>query len=187
MADPIRSLRSHTLVIPLANIDTDQIIPARMLTTTSRHGLGEHLFADVRGVGMIGEALSDPRASRCQILVAGDNFGCGSSREHAPWALLDHGFRAVISTGFADIFAQNAIKNGLLPVVVEMDVHRALVGEPWAEIEIDLPDQTLRWPDGTLFSFSIDAFAKQSLLTGVDELDWLLDQSAAIDAFEEQR
>src|SRR6516164_1267704 len=158
------TLTSRTVVLPAANIDTDQIIPARFLTTTTRAGLGKHLFADWRydehGVPRAEFALNQPSATGARILVAGDNFGCGSSREHAPWALVDYGFRAVISTRIADIFRNNALKNGLLPIVLDAQSHAKLLAAPGATVRIDLAAQTVALPDGTKSSFAIDAFAR---------------------------
>ena len=186
--DPINVIRSRTVVMPSSNIDTDQIIPARFLTTTTRDGLGAALFADWRygadGSPNPGFVLNRPEAKGCEILVAGRNIGCGSSREHAPWALLDFGFRAVISTEIADIFRNNSLKNGLLPVVVDEATHAWLVANPGAEVEIDLPSTTLRLPDGRSVSFPVEAFARYCLMNGVDELGYLLKQADAIAAYE---
>ena len=187
MPEPVGVIRSQTLVLDTDNVDTDQIIPARFLTTTSREGLGQHLFADWREKGPHRETFADARARACQILVAGDNFGCGSSREHAPWALLDFGIRAVVSTSVADIFTANAIKNRLLPVVVDSETHRWLLQHPWAEVEIDLARQTLTLPDDSTATFPVDGFAKQCLLAGTDELGWLLAQQERIGAYEQAR
>ena len=186
--DPINRIRSRTVVMPSSNIDTDQIIPARFLTTTTRDGLGAALFADWRygadGSPNPGFVLNRPEAKGCEILVAGRNIGCGSSREHAPWALLDFGFRAVISTEIADIFRNNSLKNGLLPVVVDEATHAWLVENPGAEVEIDLSSTTLRLPDGRSVSFPVEAFARYCLMNGVDELGYLLKQADAIAAYE---
>ena len=150
--EPIRRLRSRTAVLPFTNIDTDQIIPARFLRTTTRSGLGQNLFADwrYRADGSLAAdfPLNQPQASGCAILVTDRNFGCGSSREHAPWALLDYGFRAVISTEIADIFRSNSLKNGLLPVVVDEPTARWLLAHPGAEVELDLESTSVRLPDG---------------------------------------
>ena len=186
--DPITVIRSRTAVMPSSNIDTDQIIPARFLTTTTRDGLGTALFADWR-YGTDGRpnpefVLNRPEAQGCEILVAGRNIGCGSSREHAPWALLDYGFRAVISTEIADIFRNNSLKNGLLPVVVDEATHAWLVANPGAEVEIDLPSTTLRLPEGRSVTFPVEAFARYCLMNGVDELGYLLKQADAIAAYE---
>jgi 3-isopropylmalate/(R)-2-methylmalate dehydratase small subunit len=186
--DPITHFRSRTVVLPSDNIDTDQIIPARFLTTTTREGLGAALFADWRygpdGAPRNDFVLNRPEARGCAILVAGRNIGCGSSREHAPWALLDYGFRAVISTEIADIFRSNSLKNGLLPVVVDEATHRWLIANPGAEVEVDLPSATIRLPDGRVVPFPIEAFARYCLMNGVDELGYLLSQGEAIDAYE---
>ncbi|PZN34450.1 MAG: 3-isopropylmalate dehydratase small subunit [Proteobacteria bacterium] len=186
--DAIRTLESPTVVLPYTNIDTDQIIPARFLTTTTKEGLGRQLFADWRydadGTPKADFPLNRPEAHGCTILVAGRNFGCGSSREHAPWALLDYGFRAVISTEIADIFRNNSLKNGLLPIVVEEPVHEWLLANPGARVRIDLESSTLSLPDGTTASFPIEAFARYCLLNGIDELGFLLRQDAAIAKYE---
>jgi 3-isopropylmalate/(R)-2-methylmalate dehydratase small subunit len=186
--EPIRIIRSSTVVMPAANIDTDQIVPARFLTTTSREGLGKALFADWRydasGAPRADFVLNTPAASGCRILVAGRNIGCGSSREHAPWALLDYGFQAVVSTEIADIFRSNSLKNGLLPVIVDGATHAWLLEHPRAELEIDLPAGQVRLPDGRTASFPIEAFARYCLVNGIDELGYLLGQSDAIAAFE---
>jgi 3-isopropylmalate/(R)-2-methylmalate dehydratase small subunit len=186
--DPINVIRSRTVVMPSSNIDTDQIIPARFLTTTTRDGLGAALFADWR-YGADGRpnpefVLNRPEAKGCEVLVAGRNIGCGSSREHAPWALLDFGFRAVVSTEIADIFRNNSLKNGLLPVVVDAATHAWLVANPGVEVEIDLPSTTLRLPDGRRVSFPVEAFARYCLMNGVDELGYLLQQAEAIADYE---
>ena len=186
--EPIRQLRSRTAVLPFTNIDTDQIIPARFLTTTTRSGLGKRLFADWRydehGVPRAEFALNQPSAAGCRILVAGHNFGCGSSREHAPWALIDYGFRAVISTEIADIFRYNALKNGLLPVIVAQPTATWLIAHPGAALTIDVGRTTLALPDGTTVSFPLEAFAQHCLLEGVDELGFLLARANDIDAYE---
>ncbi len=188
---PVRQVRSRTVVLPATDVDTDQIIPARFLTTTSRDGLGRALFADWRfdanGRPRPEFALNRPEAGGCEILVAGRNFGCGSSREHAPWALCDFGIRAVISTSIADIFSSNALKNGLLPVRVDAATHTWLLANPGVEIEIDLESRTLTLPDGKRVPFPIEPFARHCLLNGVDQLGYLHSQRPAIDAFEELR
>ncbi len=188
--DPITVIRSKTVVLPSTNIDTDQIIPARFLTTTTRDGLGQALFSEWRylpdGQPNADFVLNQPAAKGCQVLVAGRNIGCGSSREHAPWALLDFGFRAVISTEIADIFRNNSLKNGLLPVVVDEATHAWLIANPGVEVEIDLPATTLRLPDGKTVKFPIEAFSRYCLMNGVDELGYLLSQTAAIEQFERQ-
>jgi len=189
--ESIRVLRSRTVVLPAANIDTDQIIPARFLTTTTRDGLGKHLFADWRydahGAPLAEFILNRPAAQDCHILVAGRNFGCGSSREHAPWALLDYGFRAVISTQIADIFRSNSLKNGLVPVVVDVPTGDWLMAHPGAEVNIDLPSATLSLPTGAQVPFPLETFARYCLLNGIDELGFLLERQAQIEAFERRR
>lgn len=190
---PFTTLTSHMVAIPVENIDTDQIIPARFLKTTSKAGLGQNLFADWRyqpdGAPKPDFALNQPEAQGAQILLAGDNFGCGSSREHAPWALMDFGFQAVVSTSFADIFRNNALKNGLLPVIVDAETHRQLFSlveeEPDTQITIDLGSQTLRLPDGRGVTFPIDEFSKTCLLEGIDQLGYLLKHDAGIAAYEQ--
>ena len=182
------SLVARTLVMPECNIDTDQIIPARFLTTTSRDGLGRFAFNDWRyladGSDNPGFAFNRAENTGAQILVAGHNFGCGSSREHAPWALLDLGLRAVISSQIADIFRSNALKNGLLPIVLEPDLVAELLARPGIELHIDIADRSVTLPDGRSVMFELDAFAQTCLLEGVDQLGYLLKQDAAISAFE---
>jgi 3-isopropylmalate/(R)-2-methylmalate dehydratase small subunit len=186
--EPISVIRSRTVVMPSSNIDTDQIIPARFLTTTTRDGLGEALFADLRrdhaGVPRPDFVLNRPGSQGCSVLVAGRNFGCGSSREHAPWSLLDYGFRAVVSSEIADIFRSNSLKNGLLPLVVDEATHAFLLANPGIEVEIDLPATTLRMPGGREARFPVEPFARYCLMNGVDELGYLLSRAAEIDAFE---
>jgi 3-isopropylmalate/(R)-2-methylmalate dehydratase small subunit len=185
------TLTSRTVVLPAHDIDTDQIIPARFLTTTSRTGLGQHLFADWRydehGAPRPDFALNRPESAGCRILVAGRNFGCGSSREHAPWALIDHGFRAVISTAFADIFRNNALKNGLLPVAIDESSGAWLIAHPGAEVTLDVAGGTVVLPTGKTVHFPLEAFARHCLLEGVDELGFLLARSAEIDAYERRQ
>jgi 3-isopropylmalate/(R)-2-methylmalate dehydratase small subunit len=184
----IKRIQSKTLVIPATNIDTDQIIPARFLTTTTKEGLGKQLFADWRyerdGTPKRDFVLNRPEAAGAQILVAGRNFGCGSSREHAPWALLDFGIRAVVSTEVADIFRGNSLKNGLLPVIVDDETSRWLLAHPGAEIDIDLEAKRLTLPTGSAVSFPIEAFARHCLLNGIDELGYLLGKIDAIERHE---
>jgi 3-isopropylmalate/(R)-2-methylmalate dehydratase small subunit len=186
--EPFTALTSRTLVLPDANIDTDRIIPARFLTTTTRAGLGAHLFADwrydERGAPRPDFALNRPEAAGCSVLVAGRNFGCGSSREHAPWALLDYGFRAVISTEIADIFRNNSLKNGLLPVVVDDGTSAWLIDHPGAEVRLDVARAALTLPTGATVSFPLEPFARHCLLEGVDELGFLLARGSEIEAFE---
>ena len=186
------SLASRVVPLPTENIDTDRIVPARFLTGTGREGLGQALFADWRRTAE-GEANPDcpldlPIYAGAEILLAGDNFGCGSSREHAAWALAEHGIRVVVSTGFADIFRGNALRNGLLPVEVEPAVHRRLLGQvrrdSTAAARVDLEEQRLELPDGERVAFEIDPFAKRCLLRGVDQLGFLLEQLPAIEAWE---
>ncbi len=182
---------------PLAidNIDTDQIIPARFLKTTSKIGLDKNLFCDWRydadGNPKPDFILNQPEGREAQILLAGDNFGCGSSREHAPWALTQYGFRAVISTSFADIFKGNSLKNSLLPIVIPPDAHKKLFAtrekDPSATVTIDLAAQTVTLPDGDKVTFPIDEFAKYCMLGGVDELGYILQQEEAIAAYEAKR
>jgi 3-isopropylmalate/(R)-2-methylmalate dehydratase small subunit len=190
--EPFKTFTSRVVSLPTDNIDTDQIIPARFLKTTDKAGLGENLFADWRydaaGQPRPDFALNRPEAYGAQVLLAGDNFGCGSSREHAPWALSGFGFRAVISTSFADIFRNNALKNGLLPIVLNADTHRKLLEqaliEPGIQVTVDLAAQTLRLPTGATATFPIDTFAKRCLLEGVDELGYLLQREPLISGYE---
>jgi 3-isopropylmalate/(R)-2-methylmalate dehydratase small subunit len=185
---PIKRFRSKTVVIPSSNIDTDQIIPARFLTTTSKAGLGRQLFADWRyhgdGSPVADFILNRPEARGAGILVAGRNFGCGSSREHAPWALLDYGLRAVISTEIADIFRGNSLKNGFLPIVVDAHTSDWLLANPGAELDIDLENLRLTLPTGTVVTFPIEAFARHCLVNGVDELGYLRSKVPLIERFE---
>jgi len=186
-------LTSKMVAIPTENIDTDQIIPARFLKTISKVGLGMSCFADWRynedGSPRLDFVLNQPDAEGGQILLAGDNFGCGSSREHAPWALMDFGFQAIISTSFADIFSNNALKNGLLPVVVDADTHGQLLSlveeEPDTAVTINLKLQTVTLPDGRAVTFPIDSFSKTCLLEGIDQLGYLLKQEDKVLAYEE--
>jgi 3-isopropylmalate/(R)-2-methylmalate dehydratase small subunit len=200
--EPIRQIRSRTVVMPSTNIDTDQIIPAHFLRTTERAGLGKHLFDnwryDADGKPRPDFVLNQPAAQGCSILVAGRNFGCGSSREHAPWSLLDYGFRAVISSEIADIFRSNSLKNGLLPIVVDEATVGWLLAHPGVEVTVDLEhnrieiDQRGRSPSGTLspvdgsalVPFTIEAFARHCLLNGIDELGFLRSNDDAISGYE---
>ena len=187
--EPFTTLTSRTVVLPAANIDTDQIIPARFLTTTTRAGLGAHLFADWRyqdGRQREDFVLNQPASRGCRILVAGRNFGCGSSREHAPWALVDFGIRAVVSSEIADIFRSNALKNGLLPVVVDAPASEWLIAHPGAEVTIDVARATLTLPGGEAVRFPLEPFAQHCLLEGVDELGFLLARQAEIAAWEQR-
>jgi 3-isopropylmalate/(R)-2-methylmalate dehydratase small subunit len=182
---PYLPFESRLVPLPKNNIDTDQIIPARFLKTTSKEGLDKNLFCDWRQDPDF--ILNTPRGQNAQILLAGDNFGCGSSREHAPWALTQFGFRAVISTSFADIFKQNSLKNSLVPIVVPSDVHAKLFTLPEdAKVKVDLASQTLTLPDGQKVGFPVDSFSKTCLLEGIDELGWILKQEPSIAAFEAQ-
>lgn len=186
--DGFKTLTSRTMVLPQDNIDTDQIIPARFLTTTSRRGLGNAVFYDWRftspGIPREGAPFPASGASDRQILVAGRNFGCGSSREHAPWALLDYGFRAIISSDIADIFTSNALNNGLLPIEVPDHIHAYLMSNGGVEIAIDLDAQQIVLPDKTSVSFTTEPFARRCLINGVDPLGHLLNHRPAIEAFE---
>jgi 3-isopropylmalate/(R)-2-methylmalate dehydratase small subunit len=189
---PFLPFESRLVPMPNNNIDTDQIIPARFLKTTSKEGLDKQLFCDWRydaqGNPKPDFILNTPRGQNAEILLAGDNFGCGSSREHAPWALTQFGFRAVISTSFADIFKANALKNSLLPIVVSPEVHARLFALPEeAKIKVDLASQTLTLPDDQRVEFPVDQFMKTCLLGGVDELGWILKQEPAIAAYEKGR
>jgi 3-isopropylmalate/(R)-2-methylmalate dehydratase small subunit len=189
------TLTSRAVPLPVNNVDTDQIIPARFLKATDKQGMGDHLFADWRynadGSPKPDFVLNKPEARGAQILLAGGNFGCGSSREHAPWALTGFGFRAVISTSFADIFRNNALKNGLLPIVVDEDTHRTLFEMleeiPNAELTIDLASQTVALPTGQSVTFPMDGFSKTCLLKGTDELGYLLGFEEKIAAYEKAR
>lgn len=183
---------SKVVVFPVDNIDTDQIIPARFLKTVSKAGLGDQLFYDYRydaeGKPKPEFILNQPGAKDCHVLLAGDNFGCGSSREHAPWALTQFGFRAIVSTSFADIFKNNSLKNGLLPVEVTPDVHAKLLAvAACGKVKIDLETQTLTFGAGETAHFPVDAFSKNCLLQGVDELGYILGKSDAIATYEAKR
>ena len=184
------AFESKMLQLRIDNVDTDQIIPARFLKTISKAGLGDQLFNDWRynadGSPNAEFALNQPGAKECQILLAGDNFGCGSSREHAPWALTQFGFRAVISTSFADIFKSNSLKNSLLPIVVPSDVHAKLFAVS-GPVKVDLASQTLTLPTGETVKFPVDEFSKTCLLDGVDELGYIQKNENAITAFEAKR
>jgi 3-isopropylmalate/(R)-2-methylmalate dehydratase small subunit len=188
---PLKRITSRTVVIASTDIDTDQIIPARFLTTTTKEGLGRQLFADWRyqedGAPKREFVLNRPEAHGAQILVAGRNFGCGSSREHAAWALHDYGFRAVISTEIADIFRGNALKNGLLPVVVDEEPSQWLLHHPGAMLDIDLEAMRLTLPTGASISFAIELFARHCLLNGLDEFSYLRGKLDDIERFEAAR
>jgi 3-isopropylmalate/(R)-2-methylmalate dehydratase small subunit len=188
MAEPFTNLTSRTFVLAQESIDTDQIIPARFLTTTSREGLGSKAFYDWRydasGKPLADASLNQVDASEHRVLVAGDNFACGSSREHAPWALLDFGFRAVISTSIADIFTSNALKNGLLPIQVDTETHARLLENPGGRVSIDLERCELTIGNQPPVSFRIEPFARRCLIDGVDQLGHLLNRIPAVEAFE---
>ncbi|CAN5241306.1 3-isopropylmalate dehydratase small subunit [soil metagenome] len=188
MPEPIRVFTSRSLVLTQANIDTDQIIPARFLTTTEATGLGAKAFYDWRyesdGSARPEAVLNRIDPAEHRILVAGDNFGCGSSREHAPWALYDYGFRAVISTGIADIFTSNALKNGLLPIVVDQATWDDLVAHPEQPVTVDLEANEVRRGNHPPVTFAVEAFARQCLLDGVDTLGWLRKTLPEIQDFE---
>lgn len=190
--EPIKKFTGKTVHLPNTDIDTDQIIPARYLKATDKKGMGEVLFHDWRydedGSPKADFILNKPHAQNATILVAGNNFGCGSSREHAPWALQGYGFQAIVSTQFADIFRNNSLKNGLLPIVVDKETHEQLLDlaaeDPELELSIDLETQTLVLPDGRRVEFPIDQFSKECLLNGVDELGYLMRRTGEIEAFE---
>jgi 3-isopropylmalate/(R)-2-methylmalate dehydratase small subunit len=189
------TLTSHAVPLPAENVDTDQIIPARFLKVTDKNGLGDSLFCDWRylkdGSDNPAFVLNEAASQGAQILIAGNNFGSGSSREHAPWALVGWGFRAIISTGFADIFKSNSLKNGLLPVEVTADVYQALMeavqSDRSTKIAIDLATQSVTGPDGLEATFPIDAFSKHCLLEGIDQLEYLLSFDGQISSYEQQR
>ena len=187
---PVTQIRSRTAVLPFENIDTDRIIPARFLTTTERAGLGKFAFNDWRydasGNDNPDFPLNQPEAKGCGILVAGHNFGCGSSREHAPWALLDFGLQAVISSEIADIFRSNSLKNGLLTLVIGRTEHQWLLDHPGVELTIEVREQTITRPDGERIAFELEPFARHCLLEGVDQLGYLLQQADAIDRHEQR-
>ena len=188
------TLTSRVISLPVNDIDTDQIIPARFLKATDKIGMGDNLFADWRynadGSPKADFVLNQPASAGCQILLAGDNFGCGSSREHAPWALTGFGFRAVISTSFADIFRSNSLKNGLIPIIVDEATHKMLFDlveeTPHVELTVDLASQTLSFPNGSV-NFPIDPFNKTCLLNGVDELGYIISFEEQISAFEQSQ
>ena len=187
---PITRLHSRTAVLADENIDTDRIIPARFLTTTTREGLGKLCFHDWRyqadGSGNLAFPLNRPEARGCSILVAGRNFGCGSSREHAPWALLDYGIQAVLCSEIADIFRGNALKNGLLAIVISAPEHQWLLDHPGIELAIDVREQFIALPDGGRIGFQLEPFARHCLLHGVDQLGYLLQHRDAIAHYEHQ-
>ena len=192
MAEPFSTFTSALIPLPAENVDTDQIIPARFLKTTEKSGLADALFNDWRydadGRPRPDFIINQPAMQGRAVLLAGDNFGAGSSREHAPWALTSWGIRAILSTSFADIFRNNSLKNGLLPVVVDPDTHRALfdlvAADPEAQVTVDLEAQLVHLPDDQDIAFSVDPFARRMLLDGTDEIGWLLARTSAIDAWE---
>ena len=189
--DPLTIITSKTLVLPASNIDTDQIMPARFLTMTTKAGLGERLFNDWRYEEDGSETdhyLNSAAAKSCQILVGGHNFGCGSSREHAPWALTDYGIRVVISSEIADIFRNNSLKNGLLPIIIDPAAHQWLLDHPGEEVTVDLETSEVRLPkNGGTYKFTVDAFSRYCLMNGVDEMGYLAAQDDAIAKFEAAR
>jgi 3-isopropylmalate/(R)-2-methylmalate dehydratase small subunit len=188
---PVTRIHSRTAVLVDENIDTDRIIPARFLTTTERSGLGKYAFQDWRyrqdGSDNPDFPLNKPEARGCSILVAGRNFGCGSSREHAPWALLDYGIQAVLCSEIADIFRGNALKNGLLAIVLDEAEHRWLLSNPGTELSIDVREQVIELPDGGRIHFQLEPFARHCLLNGVDQLGFLLQQAEAITQYEQHQ
>jgi 3-isopropylmalate/(R)-2-methylmalate dehydratase small subunit len=189
------TLESHVVPLPAENVDTDQIIPARFLKVLDKDGLGDSLFCDWRylpdGSDKPDFVLNEAASQGASVLLAGDNFGCGSSREHAPWALVGWGLRAIITTSFADIFKSNSLKNGLLPIEVSKEVHKKLMAtvnaDRAARVKIDLPSQTLTLPDGEQVSFPVDAFAKHCLLNGIDQLGYILGFEDQIAKYEQSR
>jgi 3-isopropylmalate/(R)-2-methylmalate dehydratase small subunit len=189
MTAAFTTLAARAVVLPADDVDTDQIIPARFLKGTAKAGLAAHLFADWRE--QPGFPLLQPAAAGAQILVTGANFGCGSSREHAPWALVDWGFRAIIARSFADIFEQNATKNGLLPIALPDDacarIEQAVGAEPGLVVHVELAAERVSLPDGTWFAFAIDPFAKHCLASGLDELGYILSFTDRITAHEQRR
>ena len=192
MPEPVGTFTSALIPLPAENVDTDQIIPARFLKTTEKSGLADSLFYDWRydesGQPKPDFIINQPQMQGRAVLLAGDNFGAGSSREHAPWALTSWGIRAIISTSFADIFRNNSLKNGLLPIVVDEDTHRQLfeqfTADPDAIVNVDLEEKIVHLPGDEDIPFDIDPFAHRMLLDGTDEMGWLLERSAAIDAWE---
>ena len=188
---PLTTVTSKTLVLPLTNIDTDQIMPAKFLSMTTKAGLGEHVFANLRydeNGGLTDHELNSDAGKACKILVAGHNFGCGSSREHAPWGLTDYGFRVVISSEIADIFRSNSLKNGLLPIIIDPQAHKWLLDHPGEAVTVDLETQEVRLPkNGGTYRFEVDAFSRYCLMNGVDEMGYLAAQDDAIAKFEAAR
>ena len=189
--EALTRIESKTVVLPFDDIDTDQIIPARFLTTTTKTGLGEQLFNDWRyqddGSPRPDFVLNTDAAQGAAIMIGGRNFGCGSSREHAPWALVDFGIRAVVSTEIADIFRNNSLKNGLVPVLVDSKTHEWLLANPGIELTVDIERRALILPDGSEVPFPIDGFSRYCLMNGLDQLGFLLESEDDIKAFEESR
>ena len=187
----IKKFSARTVNLPNEDIDTDQIIPARFLTRQTTDGIGECLFADWRfdksGRPKEDFILNQPESSNAEILVAGNNFGCGSSREHAAWSLLDYGFRAIISTSFADIFQNNSLKNGLITIVVNLETHKWLLEHPTTTLIVDLDNTQICLENGKVISFPIDSFARYCLLNGVDQLGYLLNHDTEISAYENKQ
>jgi len=188
---PLTTVTSRTMVLPLENIDTDQIMPAKFLSMTTKAGLGEHVFANLRydkNGALTNHELNSEAGKACEILVAGHNFGCGSSREHAPWGLTDYGFRVVISSEIADIFRGNSLKNGLLPIVIDKRAHQWLLENPGAEVTVDLESCEVRLPrNGGTYKFDVDTFSRHCLMEGVDEMGYLQNQDDAIAAYENKK
>lgn len=189
--EPLTQVTSRTLVLSDTNIDTDQIMPAKFLSMTTKAGLGEHVFANLRyneDGSKTPHELNTPEGEACKILVAGHNFGCGSSREHAPWGLTDYGFRVVISSEIADIFRNNSLKNGLLPIIIEDRAHAWLLENPEAEVTVDLETCEVHLPrNGGTYVFEIDAFSRHCLMEGVDEMGYLQSQAGALAEYEASR
>ena len=189
--EKIKTFSANTVNLPNEDIDTDQIIPARFLTRQTTDGIGECLFADWRfdksGKPNENFVLNQPQSTDAGILVAGNNFGCGSSREHAAWSLLDYGFRAVVSTSFADIFQNNSLKNGLITIVVDLETHKWLIEHPTTELTVDLENTEIILENGKAISFPIDSFARYCLLHGVDQLGYILKHDSEITAYENQQ
>ncbi len=191
--EPIKAFSGRVIALPINDIDTDQIIPARFLKTTDKEGLGKACFSDWRyddsGQPKPDFVLNQSAYQGASVLIAGSNFGCGSSREHAPWALMGAGFRAVVSTDFADIFRNNALKNGLLPIIVDEETQQQLLSlaseDPSTTVAVDLEAQTLTLPDGRHVNFPIDGFSKHCLLNGVDQLGYLMSLDDDVRAYEE--
>ena len=189
--EKIKTFSANTVNLPNEDIDTDQIIPARFLTRQTTDGIGECLFADWRfdksGKPNEDFILNQPESTDAGILVAGNNFGCGSSREHAAWSLLDYGFRAVVSTSFADIFQNNSLKNGLITIVVDLETHKWLIEHPATELTVDLENTEIILENGKAISFPIDSFARYCLLHGVDQLGYILKHDSEITAYENKQ